>query len=57
MVSLLLASRANVNQDDRTGSTPLTAAAVTCPFGVVLLGAKITERNRKFLEGSNGLDR
>ena len=32
MVSLLLASRANVNQDDRTGSTPLTAAAVTCLF-------------------------
>ena len=47
MVSLLLASRANVNQDDRTGSTPLTAAAVTCLCG----------GSSNSLEESNGLDR
>ena len=51
MVSLLLASRANVNQDDRTGSTPLTAAAVTCLFGGSSPAGKITEKNRKFLGG------
>lgn len=56
MVSLLLASRANVNQDDRTGSTPLTAAAVTCPFGVVLQ-PKSQKETGNSLEESNGLDR